>query len=317
MWKPISKRAMRHIIEQTSPFPVPEERVERVAKGFWTRSDSVFHFSAQARILGDTVVMRTTQSAIRIRGEDAQSTGTVHVGFVLDGTCDFGPTGGAEATLNRGGVFIATDLSGYNLSAPESTRALNIRMPETRLRERGIQLSAHRFRFGGPPTSLGAPLRELGLAIADAAWNPTKPGLLVAGRAVEDLVVGMLLEAGGYAMDSEDLRVGLRSRAMTYIAERHRDPALSPTAVAAPLGVSLRHLQRAFQDSETSIAGEIAARRAETAALYLAGPGAATITMGELAARAGFGSAFELRTAFKSRYGMLPSAYRAAAAVRP
>lgn len=310
MWKPIQASAMRHIIERMSNVAASDEHVARATQGFWTRTDSVFHFSAQVRAIGDTVVMRTTQSALRIRGDEVRSTGTVHIAFLLDGSCEFGQSNGDVHTISRGGLFVTSDWAGYNLTAPESTRVLSIRMRESRLQERGVRVAAHQYRFGGAGPSLSAPLRELGLSIADASWNPSKPALMVAGRAVEDLVVGMFLEAGGYAMDSEDLRAGLRSRAMAYIAERHRDQALSPQAVAAPLGVSLRHLQRAFQDSGTSIAAEIAGQRAETAALYLASPGARTATMGELAARSGFSSAYELRAAFAARFGMLPSAYR-------
>lgn len=301
---------MRRIIDETAVGAPSDERIDRVSHGFWTRVSTVFHFDSQQRLLGRTQVMQSTQSALRVRGRDTQSAGVVHIGFLLNGRCEIGPDGHPPVTLGKGGVYVVPDWSPYDLTATESTRSLSIRMPERTLQERGIRLPQNRFR-AGENSSLGPPLREFAAAIADVSWKPSRPGLVVAERTVEDLIVGMFLESAGYAMDSDELRLGLRERALAVIDEKHRDPTLNPLAVATHLGVSLRHLQRAFQDSDASVAASIARARSETAALFLLSPRTASLTLNELSARAGFASPFEFRSAFKNRYDVLPSEYRA------
>lgn len=311
MWKPIATADLRQLILRTSGVTANDAQLARLRVGLWTRKGQPFHFAARAVRLGRTTIMMSSQSGLRIRGREARSSGTVHIGFLLDGACEFGPAAGGGGSIGRGQAYIVHDWTSYNLSAPGDTRGLSIRIPEARLRERGIDLSAHRYR-SDVRLSLANPLRDFGMAIADAAWSPDRAAEIVAERVVEDLVTGMFLEASGRAMDSTELRQGLRQRALVHITERHRDPALSPTTVAHSVGVSLRSLQRAFQGSGSTIAEAIADRRSETAAMLLSAPGAATTMIDDLARRSGFSSAFELRAAFRSRHGMLPGEYRSA-----
>ncbi|WP_374945491.1 helix-turn-helix domain-containing protein [Agreia sp.] len=300
---------MRRIIEETVGGPLSDERVDLLACGFWTQVSSVFHFDSQQRVLGRTQVMQSTQSALRVRGRDEQSAGLVHIGFILNGGCEIGPDEHASVQMGRGGVYVVPDGGSYNLTAPGPTRSLSIRMPEQTLHDRGIRLTHNKFR-AGDNSSLGPPLREFAAAIADVSWRPSRPGLLVAERTVEDLIVGMFLESAGYSMDAEELRLGLRERALAVINEKHRDPTLNPLAVAMYLGVSLRHLQRAFQDSDSSVAVSIARARSATAALFLSSPRTVSLTLNELSARSGFASTFEFRSAFKQHYRVLPSEFR-------
>ena len=147
--------------------------------------------------------------------------------------------------------------------------------------------------------------------MVDTAWHPGALSETIAERTLEDLIVGMFLETEGYPMDGEEFRSGLRGRAVNLVASAHREPELNPAAVARRLGVSLRNLQRAFEEGGTTLAEEIGKQRAQTAAVLLAGPGTRGLPIAEIAALAGFPSSFALRAGFRSRYGMLPSEYRA------
>jgi AraC-like DNA-binding protein len=102
------------------------------------------------------------------------------------------------------------------------------------------------------------------------------------------------------------------SRALADVARNSTLQALTPTRLAQRLGVSLRHLQRAFEGSGMTVAHAIAIARLRTACLLLSSPGAGAITLADVAHRAGFRSTFELRSAFRGEYGVLPSEYRAA-----
>lgn len=199
--------------------------------------------------------------------------------------------------------------SRYALETTGPTRGITILIPEEKLADRGIRLRAHQFKLGAA-SSLSQPLRSFVTSVTGPAWTPSSVGQVVAERTIEDLVVGMFLEVDGYAMDSVDLRAGLRGRAVNHIAAGHREPDLTPTLVAEQLGVSLRHLQRAFEQSGNSLTQKISRTRCESAAILLMAPGGVTMTMGEIAKHAGFRSTFELRAGFKVRYGMLPSMYR-------
>ncbi|MGK9148176.1 AraC family transcriptional regulator [Plantibacter flavus] len=311
MWKPIATTDLRQLILRTTGVTATDAQLGRLSPGFWTRKGRPFRFAARTARLGRSLVMMSSQSGLRIRGREAHSSGTVHLGFLLEGVCDFGPSSGGGGSIGRGQAYVVHDWTSYNLTALESTRGLSIRVPEARLRERGVDLSAHRYR-ADVRLSLATPLRDFGMAIADAAWAPDPATAIVAERVVEDLVIGLFQEASGRAMDSDELRLGLRRRALTHIQERHRDTALSPQTVALALGVSLRSLQRAFQGSDSTISGTIADRRSETASMLLSATGASAMMIDELARRSGFSSAFELRAAFRARHGMLPGEYRAA-----
>ncbi|MEC5149748.1 helix-turn-helix domain-containing protein [Cryobacterium sp. GrIS_2_6] len=149
--------------------------------------------------------------------------------------------------------------------------------------------------------SLAAPMLVLALAVVEAAWTPTTIGVSVTERTIEDLVVGLFLQGEGDAMDSAELRAGLRMRAVAHIAARHRNRDLSPAVVAAQLGASLRHLQRAFEDGGSTVASEISRCRAESAARLLLAPRTAGLTIADIATRSGHTSAFEVRAGFRVR----------------
>jgi len=88
------------------------------------------------------------------------------------------------------------------------------------------------------------------------------------------------------------------------------DPALSVADLARRLGTNSGHLSRALNDGHGGFADAVARIRAERVA--------ARIDAGEsgdllgLALEAGFGSKASFNRAFKARFGMTPSAYRAA-----
>ncbi|CAN5580887.1 hypothetical protein BH10ACT7_BH10ACT7_19440 [soil metagenome] len=309
-WSPVSLGTMRHILEQMKgPRELSDEVLLEAAKGFLVPRPNSVHFATQRREIGAVTLVLMTMSAMRVTGESTRTPGTMYITFVLGGTITIRPRDGQPQLMPPGSASAITDWRSYETESTDGTRCLQIMIPEERLEQRGIRVRAPRFKLEGS-RSLRVPLRGFALAIADASWHASPVGEQVAERTIEDLVVGMFLEADGYAMDSEDLRAGLRGRALSDIAQSHRSPDLTPSVVADHLAVSLRHLQRAFEDSGSSIANAITRRRAESAALLLTAPGASTLTIEEVAKRAGFSSAFELRAAFRSHYGMLPSEFR-------
>lgn len=310
MWTQISLDALRHVVTQIAPTQaVSDDTLRQLAPGLRVPQHVVFHFSAQLRTLGKISVMLTTQSPLQVLGDQVDSEGLVYVGFLMSGTLRLGLTGRTSETFGPSTAFAVPNWHAFDMVTTDMTRGLTVRIPEYRLRDRGIHVRADKFRSSAMG-SLGAPLRAFAASTTNAAWRPSQAALIVAERTFEDLLVGMFLETEGYAMDSTELRAGLRARAISEISASHRARQLNPAAVALQLNVSLRHLQRAFEDSSMTLTSEINRCRTESAALLLSSPGAEGLTVTEVAERSGFRSAFELRSSFKSRFGMLPSEYR-------
>ncbi|TFC01680.1 AraC family transcriptional regulator [Cryobacterium adonitolivorans] len=309
MWVPIAAGAMQHIIAQAGPVPLPDRVVAALARRFFVPESTVFHFSAKKRVIGQTSVTLSTQSPFRFDGSTEVTPGVLHVAFLLNGRMGIRIGGGPVRTLRPISGYTVPGWDDMTLESTEMTRGLAIQVPQSRLAERGVRVRSDHQPIDDSG-SLSLPLRLFALSIVDTAWSPSGVGTLMVERTIEDLVVGLLLESDGYAMDSEDLRTGLRVRARTQIDAQHRDPDLTPATLAAHLGVSLRHLQRAFEGSGITVAHEIARARAESAAVLLTMPHSTGLTIADVAARAGYSSTFELRAGFKARYAMLPSEFR-------
>jgi transcriptional regulator GlxA family with amidase domain len=102
--------------------------------------------------------------------------------------------------------------------------------------------------------------------------------------------------------------------ARTYIEDHLTDPGLSATRVAAAIGISERHLSRAFADAGPSFPQYVLSRRLDRAhALLTRSP---LIPVAEVAHRCGFGTPSRFSQAFHSRFGLRPTDVRREARAR-
>ncbi|MEW2386149.1 AraC family transcriptional regulator [Micromonospora sp. NPDC047707] len=92
------------------------------------------------------------------------------------------------------------------------------------------------------------------------------------------------------------------ANARTFIEDHLTDSNLTAARVAAGIGISERHLSRAFAATGTTVPQFVLARRLERARALLAS--SPQISVGEVAARCGFGSATHFSQAFRARFGM-------------
>jgi len=277
----------------------------------WVQDSTSFQCTCTRRDIGDLSVTLANLTPFHLRGRGTRTTGDTHVGFVLNGSMGIGPPGGPFTAHGPGGAYAVRQWADADINSADRLRILDIRLPDKRLQDRGVRVRSGPIRLDATATT-GIPLRLFALSVLDAAWrpNPGSAEIEIVVRVIEDLVVGLFLDAQGYSDASEELREGLRARASAFIAREHHHCALNPTLVAAHLGVSLRHLQRAFEGSGTTVAQAILTRRTESAAILLRGLATNNLTMSEVAGRAGFSSTYELRAAFKAHYGALPSHFR-------
>lgn len=108
------------------------------------------------------------------------------------------------------------------------------------------------------------------------------------------------------------LAPALAQAARDLADRRLTDPALSPTALARELGVSVRTLQRAFTAEEQSLSSYIRNRRLDEARRSLTAPHPRA-TIAETAARWQFADSGHFARAFRNRYGLTPTDYAATA----
>ncbi|SNT49623.1 AraC-type DNA-binding protein [Asanoa hainanensis] len=92
------------------------------------------------------------------------------------------------------------------------------------------------------------------------------------------------------------------ANARAFIEDHLTDPGLSASRVAAGIGISERHLSRAFAAAGPSLPQYVLAKRLERARTLLVTCPQATVA--DVASRCGFGSAAYFSQAFRAHFGM-------------
>ncbi|MFJ6651588.1 helix-turn-helix domain-containing protein [Microbacterium sp. NPDC091313] len=163
-----------------------------------------------------------------------------------------------------------------------------------------------------PASPLVRPVREFVLcALADR--RPIEPiSAHLFARMVVDMIELLALEAQGSPHGAGPARPSLHSQAMAHIAARRGDAELSPSSLARALCVSVRQLQRAFEEHGSTVASEIRRQRTDAAVAMLSDAAFDGVKMPEIAARAGFGNDAEMRRAIAAWMGTTPSQLRGA-----
>jgi len=112
-------------------------------------------------------------------------------------------------------------------------------------------------------------------------------------------------------VDDAHTFVAHRRAALAYIDRNLRDPTISVSRVAQAIGVSERHLARAFRETGTGVARTILQKRLELARRILASPGSPAVH--DVALCCGFVSPAHFARVFRDRYDRTPGETRAAA----
>lgn len=158
------------------------------------------------------------------------------------------------------------------------------------------------------PRRLERSMQDFITGLLDTATAPSSFEQYACAQLLTEMGVAVLLDRNG--LPSSGTRDGARRAAMAFIAQRSSDPGLAPLDVARRVRVSLRALQAAFSEVDTSIAAEIRRQRARCAHALLTDARYAPLSFDQVAVRAGFGSAMSLRRALREEYGATPRTLR-------
>lgn len=207
------------------------------------------------------------------------------------------------------------NLSHFTVEWPDKGTLIGAVLPQSVLQELGIQ---------GPSTiqdlGLGGVLRGLIQHFLTSITEGTDEIPSVAAHLMEklvhDMVSGLVLEESRVVLTATTATPTLFDQAMSLLMVRAGNSDLTPITLARDLNVSLRHLQRAFRQRGTSIAGQLRTTRTELAVRLLADSRGAGISIDQIAGLSGFASVGHLRRTLKNAGYEAPKYLRTAAVPR-
>lgn len=149
-----------------------------------------------------------------------------------------------------------------------------------------------------------------GAAEAHATYAPF--GLVQLGGIGIDLVTAVLSHhLDGVPATASATRPGLLFLRISAFIEEHLGHPLSPAAIASAHQISLRYLQRIFQEQGTTVSDFIRRRRISRCCKDLADPAKRDVPVHAIGARWGFRRPEDFSRVFRKAVGMPPGQYRA------
>ncbi|WP_172720931.1 helix-turn-helix domain-containing protein [Pseudooceanicola lipolyticus] len=108
-------------------------------------------------------------------------------------------------------------------------------------------------------------------------------------------------------------RQALRERVERVIEARFQDQDFAPAVLADMLGISVRALNKAFENSGTTVAMKIRERRLHAAKTDLGNPDLLRCSVTQICLTRGFSSVEHFSRSFRARFGISPRDYRSQA----
>lgn len=279
---------------------------------------AVFDGRLIAQTLGPMSVSSVAGHAVRVsrtRSEIARDDpGHIKLGVQLAGHSTI-IQDGRDAVLAPGDFALYDTTRPYSLDFDSSFRMLVVMFPVEALRiDRGRLRGLTASRFSGQSGS-GAIASALLRAFDGALSDGTLQNRLPLSDAVFDMVAAALGERldsdGGVGEDAR--RRALLTRIELHIAEHLGSPDLSVAGIAAAHHVSVRYLQKLFEENRDTVSGWIRDRRLDAARRDLGDVTQNEQQIAAIGVRWGFTDAASFARAFRQQFGASPSEFRAQA----
>lgn len=278
-----------------------------------------FRASIKRRNLGALgyVVVESSPALARSSAAQAGSWGSNGADYLMMTIADRGRStlrqSAWSADLQVGDIVIRDLAKPWESSSDEGMGLILIKIPYTLVARHhsdperlvGCHLPASDARVGFASTVIRASRQAL-QATPDADWHDH----------LSDVLAGVfrLICHNDYGHDvvgETGNLVGLKRAATTFISRNLRDPELTVGMVAGAVGVTSRHLQRAFMDTGVTPRQFILDERLIEAARHLQDKGPDSERIIDIAFSVGFNDASHFTRAFVQKFGCSPSSYRA------
>jgi AraC-like DNA-binding protein len=249
-----------------------------------------------------------TRDAIDIRHGDPE---TVQVGMPLGGQSIM-IQDGREAVLDGGDMVLYDSSRPFTLVMENQFHWQVFLLPKDKLRRSDRELAqvtaiplsgAH-----GMSRAVSAFLR--GLA-AEVTGLEGSPGAAALGENAADLIATMVRSRFGQQWDVADPDKVMVQAVETYLHDRHADPDLDPSRVAAAHGLSVRRLHALFEPTGRSVAARIRDERLAAIRRDLRDPALAHRSIARIAASHGLRNPSAFARLFRAAEGVAPREFRA------
>jgi AraC-like DNA-binding protein len=224
-------------------------------------------------------------------------------------------SGGCEHVIKTGELCLLSSLEPFQkqMSAGYHEHFLYLPVPVARALGRPVPLLTQRATVA-PPRGLGAVLADGMLSVVRARAAMSVAEWETALGAVFELATGVF-GRGEPERTGNATRVTQHARALRYIDAHLTEPALSPTTIAAALGMSPRYLHLLFEQGD-SVGATILRRRLERCHAALRDDHDHR-AISEIAFAWGFNDAAHFSRTFRARFGVSPRELRASGGAAP
>ncbi|WAJ46790.1 helix-turn-helix domain-containing protein [Mycobacterium sp. Aquia_216] len=286
------------------------------AASFWAKMDTSSIGTVRLNRLqfnGRVVLRRTPRQLLRgaPRHFEHHSAEYLKVGVHMGGRCAIRQDG-READLSPGDYVMYDTTRPFEFAVDGKFQMFSVLLPRELVRipaARLAGLTARRFNGREGIGALLAPfLVELG---RQATKTPQAPNIRLAD-AVFDMLEASFCEQlacerpAGRSHVQHEMMLGI----LAYIERHLDDPGLDGTTIATAHHISIRQLQRMFEDDGHTVTEWIRNRRIEHCRKDLANAELATVPVSVIGARWGLVNAANFCRLFKAAHGRSPREYR-------
>lgn len=252
-----------------------------------------------ADIAGNAHVIERAPGLVRARPKDA-----TFASLLIDGEAFFHSAGGT-VHLRAGDLLVYATDRPYLFGFGTAMRQVLLDVPRTLFADRcgPVDLGRPVKVAGDDPGPAAVSVRALRRRLLTVVDDPAHAPTLVRDELLE--LLGSALIGTALPTSASRLRA-----AKEHIHARLQDPGLCGDQVARALGVTVRHLNRAFVTEGTTVAQYVQGRRLDCARVDLTAASMAGARVADIAARWGFASQAHFTRLFRARFGCTPSEVR-------
>jgi AraC-like DNA-binding protein len=291
---------------------ISETFVELECESF---SPTEFHGSFSNRVIGDIQLSRVhtgphfVSRTRRIIAKSNQDCFLLSLQTAGSGTIE---QDGRTAILGPGDIAIYDTTRPYDIRFDEPAAWIVVRLPRPVVSGRLADPESYTALKIDGSSAIGKLTSTLITQVHEGVDHVAPTSLARLHACMIDLTATALVEQAGSTVQGSEWQVSIRRRILSHIDANLSDPTLTCASVALANGISERYLRKLFAGS-LSLSDWIWTRRLDQAKRDLADPLLSHLGITAIGYDVGFKDTAHFSRAFKSKFGVTPSQYRATA----